>query len=101
MVAFEMSDDDGFDTAAFERFLALQQDLSPKWAPRYVRLTEIPVGATNKIDRRRLQRERWNTDDPLFWRPGRDLSYEPFTNEHRCALEARFAEHGRSPTRSS
>jgi fatty-acyl-CoA synthase len=99
MAAIEMVGGLAFDSAAFERFLADQQDLSPKWIPRYVRVTDLPVGATNKIDRRRLQRERWDTDDALFWRSGRDGSFRRFTDEDRTALEARFAEHGRSPTR--
>jgi hypothetical protein len=57
------------------------------------------VGATNKIDRRRLQRERWNTDDPVHWRPGRSASFEPFTPDDLAALEAGFEAHGRSIAR--
>ena len=51
-------------------FLAAQPDLGTKWAPRYVRVTTLPVGATNKIDKRPLRAERWYTDDPVYWRPG-------------------------------
>lgn len=99
MASFELAEGASFDAARFEAFLADQPDLGPKWAPRYVRLTTLPVGATNKIDRRRLQREGWAVDDPIWWRPGRDRTYAPFTPEDRAALKARFAEHGRSPVR--
>lgn len=100
MASFELEEGVTFDAAAFEAFLAAQPDLGPKWAPRYVRLTTVPVGATNKIDRRRLQREGWLVEDPVWWRSGRSTSYVPFTVEDRAALEASFAEHGRSPLRA-
>ena len=70
--------------------------MSAKWVPRYVRITTIPVGATNKIDRRTLRSERWYTDDPMFWRPSRESGYAPFTAADLDELEARFAAHGRA-----
>jgi fatty-acyl-CoA synthase len=100
MAALELAPGAEFDPAAFEAFLAAQEDLGTKWSPRYVRIGALPVGATNKIDRRRLQRERWYTDDPIWWRPGSSRAYEPFTSTDLAELEARFAEHGRSPGRS-
>ncbi|MEZ5176786.1 MAG: AMP-binding protein [Acidimicrobiales bacterium] len=105
MAALEPAPGATFDPEAFASFLAEQPDLGTKWAPRYLRVGTLPVGATNKIDRRRLQRERWYTDDPLYWRPTtgdratRDGGYVPFTAGDLAALEARFAEHGRSPER--
>ena len=105
MAAIEPVDGVAFDPDAFAAFLAEQTDLGTKWAPRYLRVGPLPVGATNKIDRRRLQRERWYTDDPLYWRPTTGptttagLDFAPFGPADREALEARFAEHGRSPTR--
>ena len=100
MASLELAEGASFDAGAFEAFLAAQSDLGPKWSPRYARLTKLPVGATNKIDRRRLQREGWATEDPVWWRPGRSNTYVPFTAEDRAELEARFAEHGRSTTRA-
>lgn len=99
MASIEMSDGHDFDPSAFERFLGEQLDLGPKWVPRYVRVTSLPVGATNKIDRRRLQREGWYTDDPVFWRRARDASYALLQPDDVAALEARFAQHGRSTSR--
>ena len=95
MAAIELAPDEAFDPDAFGAFLDEQPDLGTKWAPRYVRITTLPVGATNKVDKKPLRTERWSTDDPLFWRPERTGPYRPFTAEDRAALEARFAEHGR------
>ena len=95
MAAIEMERGVAFDADAFAHFLAEQPDLGTKWAPRYVRITTLPVGATNKIDKRPLRTERWYTDDPLYWRPIAELTYVPFTTEDLTALEARFREFGR------
>jgi fatty-acyl-CoA synthase len=100
MAAIEMEPDLTFDQTAFAAFLAEQTDLGHKWAPRYLRLTDLPVGATNKIDKKPLRRERWFTTDPLYWRPDRKGPYLPFTDEDRRALEARFVEHGRTIDRA-
>jgi fatty-acyl-CoA synthase len=97
MAALELAPDTEFDPADFEQFLAEQADLGAKWAPRYVRITEaLPVGATNKIDRRTLRAERWYTEDPVYWRPDRSSPYLPLTADDLAALERRFAEHGRA-----
>jgi len=95
MAALELEAGASFDPDAFGRFLTLQPDLGTKWAPRYVRVTTLPVGATNKVDKRPLRAERWYTDDPLYWRPGPEPAYRRFTADDLAALEACFAEHGR------
>lgn len=95
MVAVELDAGAGFDPAIFGRFLAMQPDLGTKWAPRYVRITTLPVGATNKVDKRPLRAERWYTNDPVYWRPGPELAYRRFTTDDLTALEARFREFGR------
>lgn len=96
MAAFELDDGQVFDPVAFGAFLAEQADLGTKWAPRYVRITTLPVGATNKIDKKPLKSERWYTDDPIWWRPGLRGPYAPFTASDLDALEARFRQHGRT-----
>lgn len=96
MLALELHPGIAFDPDTFGRFLADQPDLGTKWAPRYVRVTILPVGATNKIDKRPLRAERWYTDDPVYWRPGPELTYRPFTPEDLDALERRFREFGRA-----
>jgi len=95
MAAFEMERDAVFDPDAFGRFLAEQPDLGTKWAPRFVRITTLPVGATNKIDKRPLRAARWYTDDPVYWRPTSELAYRQFGADDLAALEARFREFGR------
>jgi fatty-acyl-CoA synthase len=95
MAALELETGVEFDAEAFGRFLTEQPDLGTKWAPRYVRVTTLPVGATNKIDKRPLRAERWYTADPVYWRPGPEPEYHRFTTDDLTALEARFREFGR------
>jgi fatty-acyl-CoA synthase len=96
MAALELEVGTEFDPAAFGAFLDAQPDLGSKWAPRYVRLTALPVGATNKIDKRPLRDERWYTDDPVFWREVRRGPYRRLAPPDLAALEAAFREHGRT-----
>jgi fatty-acyl-CoA synthase len=95
MAAVELEAGAQFDPEAFGVFLAAQPDLGTKWSPRYLRVTTLPVGATNKIDKRPLRAERWYTDDPIYWRPGPEPVYRRFEPEDLAALEARFREFGR------
>ncbi len=96
MAAIELDPGTEFDARGFGAFLAAQPDLGTKWAPRYVRVTTLPVGATNKIDKRPLRAERWSTDDPVYWRVGAELAYRRLTTDDVAALEARFHEFGRA-----
>jgi len=97
MLAMEMLAGHTFDPDAFAAFLGEQRDLGTKWAPRYVRIVDaLPVGATNKIDKRPLRAERWETTDPLFWRAPRTPNYVPFGAADREALRAEFATNGRA-----
>jgi len=97
MAAMEMLAGVPFDPAAFSTFLAEQRDLGTKWMPRFVRIVhELPVGATNKIDKRPLRTQRWETTDPLFWRAPRAETYRPFTAADAEALRAEFDNNGRA-----
>ncbi|MFC6881268.1 AMP-binding protein [Actinomadura yumaensis] len=88
---------DGFDPAAFAAFLAAQPDLGTKWAPRFVRIVPaMPLTATGKVDKRPLRRDRWEAGDPVWWRPGRDLAYEPLDAGRAAALRAEFEANGRA-----
>ena len=99
MASIELIEGESFDPVGFATFLDEQADLGTKWPPRYVRLTTLPVGATNKVDKRPLKAERWYTDDPVYWRDTRSGPYRAFTSDDLVALEARFAEHGRRTER--
>lgn len=71
-----------FDADGFGRFLAEQADLGTKAAPRLVRVTaELPATQTNKVLKRRLQQDGTDVDDPIWHRPGRDLTYVPFSRQ--------------------
>ncbi|MCD0451046.1 AMP-binding protein [Actinocorallia sp. API 0066] len=85
-----------FDPAAFTAFLAAQEDLGTKWAPKYVRIVSaMPLTATTKVDKKPLRAQAWRTDDPVWHRPGRDLRYLPFTDPE--GVEAEFVTYGRHP----
>ncbi|GAA2572722.1 long-chain-fatty-acid--CoA ligase [Actinomadura fulvescens] len=87
---------DDFDPEAFAAYLRGRADLGPKWPPRYVRVTrELPATASNKILKRRLVQDGWRTDDPVWWRPGRDLSYRRMTPEDAAQLRTEFEKRGR------
>jgi fatty-acyl-CoA synthase len=79
MAALQLRPGADFDPQEFSGFLATQGDLGTKWAPRFVRICpELPITATSKVLVRTLRAQRWNTDDPVWWRPGRgDRAYRP------------------------
>jgi fatty-acyl-CoA synthase len=71
MAALELHAGACFDPAAFDEFLARQEDLGTKWLPSFVRITgELPKLASMKIDKMRLRRETWRAEQ-VFWRPGK------------------------------
>ncbi len=79
MLAMQLNDGVSFDPGAFASFLAAQSDLGPKWIPAFVRIVrEFPMTQTNKILKRELVSQQWNTTDPIWWRPNRELVYVPF-----------------------
>ena len=97
MAAIEMRTDTPFGPEAFAKFVAEQRDLGTKWAPRLVRIIDaLPVGATNKLDKRPLRDERWDTADLLFWRAPRTEAYVPFTPADAEALRAEFEDNDRA-----
>lgn len=96
MATLEMEEGVEFDPDAFAAFLEAQRDLGPKWVPRYVRVTErLPLTGTNKVHKPVLRATRWETTDPVWWRPPRSGTYRRFTAADAEALRAEFAEHGR------
>jgi fatty-acyl-CoA synthase len=101
LAVLEMADPAAFDPAEFDAFVAGQPDLGTKWSPRYVRIvTELPVNATNKLDKQTLRNEGWRTDDRVFWRPARGQPLRPLTDEDAASLERSFAEHRGAPSGS-
>ncbi len=97
MVTLLVRDPADFDPADFDEFLGEQTDLGTKWSPRYVRITtDLPVTESQKPLKRLLRRERWDTTEPVFWRPAKGAPLQPMTDDDRTALLAEFARHGRT-----
>lgn len=97
MVAVEMAGGHRFDPAAFDSFLAEQRDLGTKWSPRLVRITAgMPLTANNKVHKPPLRRERWRTDERIFWRPERGDALREMSANDKDDLERRFAAAGRA-----
>jgi fatty-acyl-CoA synthase len=91
MVALHLRPDASFDPDAFAAFLTAQADFSPKWTPRFVRVTDgLPSTATQKVLKRVLRHEHWECDDIVWWRPGRTSEFRVLTAEDVATLRARF-----------
>ncbi|MDA8365646.1 MAG: AMP-binding protein [Actinomycetota bacterium] len=83
-------------TAGLGAFLAGQDDLGTKWAPRFVRVTQtMPLTATGKITKAPLRAEGWRCGDPVFIRDGSELAYRPLTPADTAALDAEARDHDR------
>jgi len=90
MAAIALRDGTRFDPVAFTAFLDAQPDLSPKWAPTFVRVVpDLRRSETNKVMKRELQREQFRPD-ALWWRPRCAESYRRFTAEDLARLRERF-----------
>ncbi len=84
------------DPEALAAFLDSEPDFGTKWMPRYLRVgTELPRTETNKVLKRELVRQRWETTDPVWWRPGRGEGFRALTADDVAAIRARFVERGR------
>jgi len=96
MAALEIKAGSEFDPDSFTAFLAAQPDLGTKWAPRYVRIvTTLPVTATEKVDKKPLRAQNWNTSDPLWQRVGRSQDYVPMARADVVELLDELAANGR------
>jgi fatty-acyl-CoA synthase len=94
MAALQLRPGADFDPEQFALFLGAQDDMGTKWAPRFVRVCpELPVTATSKVLVRVLRAERWNSLDPVWWRPGRavDAPYRPLEPSDVADLENSLA----------
>jgi len=97
MAALQLAPGTTFDALAFDEYLRKQPDLGEKWAPRYVRVSNaLPVTATSKIVKRQLRADRWETDDPVWWRPDRDAPLRAMTASDIAAVREQFDAAGRA-----
>ena len=89
MACVVLRDGAALTPAEFGAFLDGLGDLGVKQHPRFVRVTgEMPRTLTFKVLTRLLAADRWNTSDPVWWRPGRSATYVPLDPEQAAALEA-------------
>ena len=96
MATLEFEDSSrSFDPEGFAAFLVEQADLGTKWAPRYLRVGMVPLTPTAKVNKQPLRSERWETKDPVWWRPTTELSYVPFESTEANKLRSEFAAQGR------
>ena len=87
MAALELRQGALFDPEEFDRFLASQPDLGPKWVPSFVRvMTELPKLASMKLDKQLLRRQAWQVEE-VFWRPERHGALHPLTPADRRRLD--------------
>jgi fatty-acyl-CoA synthase len=97
MAALQLQPDASFDAERFASFLEEQSDLGTKWAPRFVRICEaLPATETNKILKRTLRKQRWECDDPVWWRPEKGVPFRRLTPRDMDEIAAAFAARGRS-----
>ncbi|MCD2152599.1 long-chain-fatty-acid--CoA ligase [Rhodococcus cerastii] len=91
MVALQLKPGATFVADAFDDFLHALDDFSSKWLPSFVRICDqIPTTATSKVLRRQLRTERWQTEDPVWWRPERSDKLELMTLLQAEAYENSF-----------
>ena len=96
MAALQLLPDAPFDAESFASFLEDQTDLGTKWAPRLVRICDaLPVTETNKILKRTLRSQRWECNDPVWWRPEKSGPFQRLTPSDVAEIAAKFAARGR------
>jgi fatty-acyl-CoA synthase len=92
MACIALRDGAALTPAELGEFLAGQGDLGRKQYPRFVRVaSEMPRTATFKVLTRVLAAERWNTGDPVWWRPdvrGHSPAYVVLEPRQAAALDA-------------
>lgn len=96
MAAIEVADPDRFDASEFAAFLAAQDDLGGKGAPRLLRVSgNLPVTGSNKVLKRELQQQRWHTEDSVYRWVGRGpVAYRLMDADDRRSLDDEFVRHG-------
>ena len=100
MMAVVLRDGASFGREDFAQWLDGQPDLSPRWRPRYVRVSAgLPVTPTNKVLTRALVHQKFRADrvgeDVLYVRERGDRAYRRFTGDDERVLRQAFEVNGR------
>ncbi|GAA0594293.1 AMP-binding protein [Actinomadura livida] len=102
MAAIEIPPGVRFEDLDLAEFLAAQDDLGTKGAPRFVRVSHaLPTTGSGKLRKKEMQLEGWRTADPVYRRAARaggaagPAGYALMTEADKAALHAEFAAAGR------
>ncbi|MFB7189774.1 AMP-binding protein [Streptomyces sp. NPDC056230] len=97
MAALEVAEGTRFEDLDLPGFLAGQQDLGTKGAPRFVRVSHaLPTTGSNKLRKKEMQLDGWRTDDAVYRWAGRGRpAYALMTDEDKAALRGEFLANGR------
>ncbi len=100
MVALVLREGASFDQVAFASWLDEQSDLSPRWRPRFVRLSaSLPSTPTNKVVTRTLAHQKFRADrvggDPVYVRERGSSAFRRFGADDESSLRAAFEASGR------
>ncbi|MEV6229097.1 AMP-binding protein [Saccharopolyspora shandongensis] len=97
MAAVEIPERMSFEGLGLPDFLAAQEDLGAKGAPRYIRVShQLPTTGSNKLRKKEMQADGWRTTDDVYWWAGRgEPSYELMTAADKESLREQFAANGR------
>jgi len=100
MITLVLRPDYAFDGAEFAAWIDAQQDMSPKWRPTHIRLSQaIPTSPTNKVLIRDLVHAKYRPDlvgdDTLWIRSRGDAAYRAFGSAEAEALLDEMREAGR------
>lgn len=97
MAAVEIPEGVTFEDLDFAAFLAAQDDLGAKGAPRFVRVSHaLPTTGSGKLRKKEMQLEGWRTADPVYRWAGRGApEYTLMTDADKAALREEFAAAGR------
>jgi fatty-acyl-CoA synthase len=100
MAGLVLRDGAAFDPAGFASWIDGQDDIGPKWRPRYVRImNDPPTTGTNKIVKRALVHQKWRADrvgdDQIYVRGRGEPAFRAFTPEDEQALNESFVHYQR------
>ncbi|WP_171064387.1 oxidoreductase [Actinomadura soli] len=97
MAAIEIPEGVEFEDLGLPAFLAVEDDLGTKGAPRFVRVSHaLPATGSGKLRKKEMQLEGWRTGDPVYRWAGRGApEYALMTGAEKAALRAEFAAAGR------
>lgn len=97
MAALELPEGITLEDLDLPAFLAAQEDLGTKGAPRFLRTSpQLPTTGSGKLRKKEMQAEGWRTTDPVHRWVGRGApSYELMGDHDKTALREEFAAAGR------